>query len=108
MGTKGRKQWLDIQDMPAGTQLDRAIAQGFQASCATVFFITENFWDERFLADEINYAKLQERSKGKKFAIIILRFAPEVDIPLLPQPYTWINVKNELEGFARAFARAPH
>lgn len=103
----GFAPWLDVQDMPAGTQLDRAIAQGFQESCAAVFFITENFKDERFIADEINYAKLQERNKRQKFSIIILRFAPNVEVPIVLQPYTYVDVYNELEGLYELLRALP-
>lgn len=103
----GFSTWLDTQDMPVGTQLDRAIAQGFEESCAAVFFITENFKDESFIADEINYAKQQTRNKGKKFSIITLRFASHVEIPLLLRPYIWNDVHNELEGLHELLRALP-
>ena len=69
----GFSPWLDEPDMPAGTNRERGILQGFEESCAAVFFITENFKDEGYLATEVDYAVMQKRKKGKKFAIIALR-----------------------------------
>lgn len=103
----GFAPWLDVEDMPAGTQLDRGIAQGFEESCAAIFFMTENFKDERFLRDEINYAKIQERNKGRKFSIITLRFDKSIEIPLLLQPYIYIDVENELEGLHELLRALP-
>ena len=61
--------------MPAGANLERELLQGFEESCAAIFFITERFTDEKYLATEVDYAVLQKRKKGKKFAIITLRYA---------------------------------
>ena len=101
----GLSPWLDEPDMPAGTNLERGILQGFEESCAAVFFITENFKDENFLATEVDYAVMQKRKKGKKFTIITLRYAGNV--PELLKPYTWATVSNDLEGFHELLRALP-
>lgn len=52
----GFDPWLDEEAMPAGTELNRGILQGFNDSCAAVFLITPAFMDEKYLRTEINYA----------------------------------------------------
>ncbi len=101
----GFSPWLDEPDMPAGTNLERGILQGFEESCAAVFFITENFKDENYLATEVDYAVMQKRKKGKKFTIITLRYAGNV--PELLKPYTWATVSNDLEGFHELLRALP-
>ena len=101
----GLSPWLDEPDMPAGTNLERGILQGFEESCAAVFFITENFKDENYLATEVDYAVMQKRKKGKKFTIITLRYAGNV--PELLKPYTWATVSNDLEGFHELLRALP-
>jgi hypothetical protein len=103
----GFKPWLDDEDMPAGKKLDRGILQGFQESCAAIFFITDNFVDEDFLADEIDYAKQQERDRGKKFSIITLQYPGATTVPGLLQPYTYKTVSNDLEGFYEVVRALP-
>ena len=58
--------------MREGTKLDRGIKDGFKEACAVVFFITSDFKDEKWLSDEIDYAKQEEHEKGDRFAIITL------------------------------------
>ena len=94
----GYKPWLDEDAMPAGTLLDRGILAGIKESCAVVFFITEEFADERILADEINYAKNRKRENGDRFAIITLRFSTSAEIPELLKTYVWKDVDNDLDG----------
>ena len=101
----GFSPWLDEPDMPAGTNLERGILQGFEESCAAVFFITENFKDENYLATEVDYAVMQKRKKGKKFTIITLRYAGNV--PELLKPYTWATVSNDLEGLHELLRALP-
>jgi hypothetical protein len=101
----GFSPWFDEPDMPAGTNLERGILQGFEESCAAVFFITENFKDENYLATEVDYAVMQKRKKGKKFTIITLRYAGNV--PELLKPYTWATVSNDLDGFHELLRALP-
>jgi hypothetical protein len=39
----GFDPWLDEDAMPAGTNLQRGVLDGFEKSCAAVFFITPAF-----------------------------------------------------------------
>jgi hypothetical protein len=73
--------------------------RGFEESCAAVFFITESFKDEKYLAAEVDYAIIQKRKKEKKFAIITLRYANAAAVPGLLTPYIYKDISNDLEGF---------
>jgi hypothetical protein len=95
----GFDPWLDEPDMPAGTNLERGIFEGFEKSCAAVFFITANFKDESYLAAEVDYAIAQKRKKGKKFTIITLRYTNASPVPGLLTPYIYKSIENDLEGF---------
>lgn len=97
--TLGFDPWLDEPNMPAGANLERELLRGFEESCAAVFFITESFKDERYLATELDYAILQKRKKGNKFAIITLRYTNAAAVPGLLTPYIYKDVSNDLEGF---------
>jgi len=101
----GFDPWLDEEAMPAGTNLERGLFQGFQESCAAVFFITESFSDEKYLAAEVDYAVMQKRQKGAKFSIVTLRYSNAVEVPGLLTPYIYKTVANDLEGF-RELVRA--
>ena len=99
--------WLDEPNMPAGTNLERGLFAGFEVSCAAVFFITENFRDESYLASEVDYAIAQKRKKGNKFAIITLRYPNAEKVPDLLTPYIYKDVKNDLEGFFQLIRALP-
>lgn len=101
----GFDPWLDESNMAAGANLERELLRGFEESCAAVFFITENFSDEKYLAAEVDYAVMQKRKKEKKFAIITLRYANAAPVPGLLTPYIYKDVSNDLEGF-RELVRA--
>lgn len=101
----GFDPWLDEPNMPAGANLERELLRGFEESCAAVFFITENFKDEKYLATEVDYAVLEKRKKDKKFAIITLRYTNASPVPGLLTPYVYTNVANDLDGF-QALVRA--
>jgi hypothetical protein len=103
----GLDPWFDEPDMPAGTNLERGIHGGFEDSCAAVFFITESFVDEEYLASEIEYARIQKRKKKEKFSIITLRYTAENDVPGLLEPYVWKDVSNDLEGFYELLRALP-
>lgn len=83
----------------AGANLEREVFRGFEESCAAVFFITEDFKDERYLAAEVDYAMMQKRKKNRKFAIITLRYTDAAPVPGLLTPYIYKSVSNDLEGF---------
>jgi hypothetical protein len=97
--TVGFDPWLDERNMPAGANLEREVLRGFEESCAAVFFITESFKDEKYLAAEVDYAIIQKRKKEKKFAIITLRYANAAAVPGLLTPYIYKDISNDLEGF---------
>lgn len=99
--------WLDEPEMPAGANLEREILKGFEESCAAVFFITDNFKDEKYLAAEVDYAVMQKRKKGKKFAIITLQYSNAAAIPGLLTPYIYKTISNDLEGFKELLRALP-
>ncbi len=68
----GFQPWLDEDAMHAGVNLERGLLDGFEQSCAVVFFITENFLDKDYLATEVDYAIRQKRAKGDRYSIITL------------------------------------
>ena len=103
----GFEPWLDESDMPAGANLEREVFRGFAESCAAVFFITENFKDEKYLAAEVEYGVMQKRKKGAKFAIITLRYPNALPVPELLTPYIYKDVANDLEGFLELVRALP-
>ena len=103
----GFEPWLDEPNMPAGSNLEREVFKGFSESCAAVFFITENFKDERYLAAEVDYAVMQKRQKDKKFAIITLRYPDSSPVPGLLTPYIYKDVVNDLDGFYELIRALP-
>lgn len=103
----GFAPWLDVPEMPAGTNFEREVLKGFEESCAAVFFVTDNFKDEKYLAAEVDYAVMQKRKKGKKFAIITLRYSNAAPVPGLLTPYIYATVSNDLEGFYELLRALP-
>lgn len=103
----GYSPWLDEREMPAGRVLNREIPAGINKSCAVVFFITEDFKDEKFLADEIDYAKIRKSNQGEKFAIITLKFSDSADVPELLKKYVWKEVNNDLDGLYEIIRALP-
>ena len=94
----GFDPWLDDPDMPAGTELDRGILEGVMQSSAVVFFLTEEFIDEKIISDEINYAKRRKRELGNKFALIALKFSDDAQVPELLKNYIYKQIENDLDG----------
>ena len=105
--TLGFDPWLDEVAMPAGANLEREVLRGFEESCAAVFFITESFRDEKYLAAEVDYAVMQKRMKDKKFAIVTLRYTNAAAVPGLLTPYIYKDVSNDLEGFEELVKALP-
>jgi len=103
----GFAPWMDEPDMPAGANLEREILRGFTQSCAAVFFVTESFVDEAYLATEVDYATQQKREKGKKFAIVTLRYSGAAAIPELLTRFVYKDVENDLEGFYEVVRALP-
>ena len=62
----GFEPWLDDEAMIAGDNLERALSQGMKGSCAAIFFLTDNYKDEGYLATEIDYAIREKREKGDR------------------------------------------
>lgn len=105
----GFDPWLDEDAMRAGTELERGILKGFSESCAAVFFITTNFKDENFLASEVNYALIEKRKKGDKFAIITIVFdaASRSNVPDLLHQYVWKEPVGDLEALREIVGALP-
>lgn len=103
----GFQPWLDESDMPAGSNLEREVFKGFVESCTAVFFITENFRDERYLAAEVDYAVMQKRKRGAKFSIVTLRYPNAFPVPELLTPYIYKDVTNDLDGFLELLRALP-
>ena len=103
----GYNPWLDEEEMPAGTVPHRGILDGFKKSCAVIFFITDDFKDERFLANEINYAITEKTERGDDFSIITLVMSNNAQIPELLQTYIWKSPKTLLEGLREIINALP-
>lgn len=107
----GYEPWLDKQDMPVGTNLERGILDGMKSSCAVVFFITPSFKDDGYLETEVNYAIQEKRSKKDKFAIVTLLIEGEDGsvgtIPDLLKPYIWCQPSSQLESLREVVRALP-
>jgi hypothetical protein len=93
--------------MPAGANLERELLNGFAESCAVVFFITDNFKDENYLATEVDSAVMQKRKKGKKFAVITFQYSETAPIPELLMRFVYKRVTNDLDGFRELIRALP-
>jgi len=71
---------MDEDDLSAGDKLHRGILQGFKDSCGAIFFITENYTDEQYLATEVDYAIDEQYKKKDNFKIITLVLSEHTDI----------------------------
>jgi len=106
----GFDPWIDEDAMHAGVELERGILQGFNDSCAAVFFVTPNFKDELFLGSEVNYAISEKRKKSDKFSIVTLVFnqnGVSGEVPALLQPYVWKEPKTDLEALREIIKALP-
>lgn len=103
--------WLDEDTLTAGLTLERALSQGFTDSCAVVFFVTQSFRDESFLATEIEYAIREKRKKANAFSIITILFPDEsgqmAKVPELLETYVWKIALNELDALAEILRALP-
>lgn len=72
-----------------------------------MFFITRSFKDEAYLASEVDYAVRQQRLKGKKFAIITLRYADAAAVPGLLLRFVYRDVSNDLAGLTELLKALP-
>jgi hypothetical protein len=108
--TIGFDPWLDEDAMVAGTPLERGILEGFEQSCAAVFFVTPNFRDENYLATEVNYALAQKRKKVDRFAIITIVFTEKGQkgkVPALLEQYVWKEPTTHLEALDEILRSLP-
>lgn len=97
--TLGYEPWLDEDAMAAGAKLERALLQGMSESCAAVFFITQEYSDDGYLASEVDYAVKEKRKKDGRFAIITLVFpGGHGRVPELLQPFVWKTPETEFEA----------
>lgn len=107
--TLGFEVWLDEKNLKAGDHLERGILEGFEESCAAVFFITEKFKDERYLKAEIDHAIAQKRSRDD-FRIITLAFKKgreSIEIPKLLKSYVWKSPATELDALIEILKALP-
>lgn len=107
----GLSPWLDEDDMPAGTELHRALQKGMKDSCAAVFFVTPSYVDDNFLRNEINYAIAEKTERGDSFSIITLVLpgpAGELGkVPELLEPYVWKQPSGHLQGLREILRALP-
>jgi len=98
----GFQTWMDEDAMHAGAILERGLLDGFKKSCAVVFFITPDFVDTKYLADELDYAVSERREKGSRFAIIPIVFTDKQGrkgtVPELLQRYVYKHPRNKLDA----------
>lgn len=92
----GFTTWFDEENAPAGSARNRVFSEGMAESCAAIFFITENFKDERDLGEEIDFALFQKRERGDKFAIIALCFQNGHVPDILKQRFIYKEPKNDV------------
>ena len=102
----GFEVWLDDDAMPAGSNLIRSIHQGIIESCAIVFFITDDFKDESWIAKEVDYA-MQKKVKDNNFAIITIVFSSEENVPEILKDYVYKKVSSPLEGLREILRGLP-
>jgi hypothetical protein len=108
----GFDPWIDEDAMTAGVSLERALLDGMKNSCASVFFVTSNYQDERYLATEIDYAVNERRSKGEKHFTIITLVLQDSNgekgkVPELLKPYVWKEPKSHLEAMKEIIKALP-
>lgn len=98
----GFEPWLDESSMPPYDSLYRSISEGIKESCACIFFITQNFKDEKYIREEINLAIQLQIDKGEElFRIIPIVLGKDVTVPDIIKNKTRYEVfDNELDAFA--------
>jgi hypothetical protein len=107
----GLSPWLDEDEMPAGTELHRALQKGMKDSCAAVFFVTPSYVDDKFVRTEINYAITEKTERGDAFAIITLVLSGADGrvgkVPELLEPYVWKQPSSHLQGLREILRAVP-
>jgi hypothetical protein len=101
--------WLDNDNMPAGTSLNKGIFQGMQDSCAAVFFITSSFKNETWIAEEAELAKTRKIQSGEKFSIItlILDETAEKNVPPILTSFVYKKPTSHLEALREILRALP-
>jgi hypothetical protein len=105
----GFEPWMDEDDLSAGDKLHRGILQGFKDSCAAIFFITENYVDENYLATEIDYAMDEHYKKKKHFKIITLVMSEDTNtiVPELLKQFVYKSPKSQFEALTEIVKALP-
>ncbi len=107
----GFNTWLDENAMNAGSLLDRALHEGMASSCAAIFFVTPDYQDEGYLANEIDYAVSEKRNKGDQFQIITIILEDEKgnkgEVPALLQRFVWKKCENDLDALHEILKSLP-
>jgi len=106
LSSLGFQPWLDSKDMKAGDVLHREITQGFDESCAVIFFVTPSFKDERWLEREIDQAINRKIVRADKFAIITLAFE-EAKVPRPLRDYLFIQVTDPVDAMNEIIRALP-
>ncbi|MEO5335147.1 MAG: toll/interleukin-1 receptor domain-containing protein [Magnetococcus sp. YQC-5] len=105
----GFDPWLDEDAMAAGTNLDRGLLEGFQQSCAAVFFVTPNFTDDNYLATEVDYA-IREKTARHEFVIITMVYEKDGkkgSVPDLIRRFVWKEPKTDLAALREILKALP-
>jgi len=99
LSAAGYKPWIDEEQMPAGTSIDRGILAGMNGSCAAVFFLSPQFEDSQFISQEIDYAIKAHRDRPKQFAIIPILVGDAADsiVPDLLQRFVIKRADSEMD-----------
>jgi hypothetical protein len=109
--TLGFDPWIDEDDIKAGDKLHRRLLQGLKDSCAAIFFITENYVDDKYLATEIDHAITEATERGKDFRIITLVMREGQDVlkyvPQLLQQFVFKQPKSQLEALKEIINALP-
>jgi len=96
----------ELRSLKAGDTLHREIADGFDRSCAVIFFVTTQFKDERWLKREVDHAVARKVERGDRFAIISLAFE-NAEVPRPLKEMLWITVKNEVSAVREILRALP-
>lgn len=102
----GFNPWLDEKAMKAGDTIHREIASGFDEACAVVFFVTEQFKDERWLKREVDHAVNRKIERGDRFAIITLVYG-DAEVPRPLKEQLWVPVKKEVDALREVLRALP-
>lgn len=103
----GFQPWLDATELFAGKGLERSLFEGFQQSCACVFFITREFKDEKYLKKEVEYALDEESARGDAFRIIPIRLDEDAEIPPILKRFVFKTCTSDLDALYEILRALP-